>query len=337
MSWFTDLFGGSSSSGVGGGSDPDLTNPFNYSDAPAGGGFGNSYTDPGSIFGDNMSGFGGSPQQHSDNASGTPGFGNSSFDFGDTFGFMPSSMTDSSPSPSLITQPNNLGGVANFTTGMDMPAGSQSSAISGGAAYPSGDGVSPKVDMQGPQTNKPADSILDMLGLGTGNSGLDGKLFGAGVSGLGLAANLAMSGGMGDAQGKLNSLAGQQNAQGQQLQSYLANGTLPPGAQQWVNQQTEAQKAAIRAKHAQTGTTGSSMEVQELNQVEQAATAQMFTLASKLLETGITQTNSSGQLYNYLMQQENQDNKEVSDAISNFVSSLAGGGSRGQSITLKAQ
>lgn len=334
MSWLSDIFGGGGSSGG-----ASATDPFNYGDMTSGGGFGNTTTDPSSLF----SGFGNLPplQQHDQNPTSTPGnFDN--FDFGDSFGFMPSSFTQpESNTPSLIMQPNNLGGAAampQFNTGMDLGQQSQSSALSGGNAPPGGGadttfggGAAPPA-----AASKPSDSILDLLGLGTGNGGLDNKLFGAGVSGLGLAANLMMGSGTGNAQKKLNEIAGGQNAQGQQLQSYLANGTLPPGAQQWVDQQTAAQKAAIRAKHSSNGTQGSSMEVQELNQVDQAATAQMFTIASQLLNTGISETGASGTLYNYLMQQENQDSKEMSDALQNFVSSLAGGGSRGQSITLKA-
>lgn len=167
-------------------------------------------------------------------------------------------------------------------------------------------------------------SILASLGLGNVT---DGEALKGLVAGGGLAYNLIEGSPSSSAEKSLKSIAGQQSAQGQQLESYITNGTLPPGAQQWVDSQTAAQKAAIRGKYAQLGMTGSTAETQELNGVDQQASAQMFTLASDLLNTGVNETNASGTLYNYLMNAENADQKDVTSAIQNFVSSLGGGGS----------
>lgn len=123
----------------------------------------------------------------------------------------------------------------------------------------------------------------------------------------------------------VQSMAQNANAQGTQLESYLANGTLPPGAQQYVDQQTAAQKASIMSKYAQMGMTGSTAEAQELANVASQAQAQMFQLASTLYQNGVSQTGASSQLYQTLMNAQNQDNTDIGNAISNFVSSLGGG------------
>lgn len=285
------------------------------------------------------------PSQNSENPGGTP----LGLDFSNTFGFTPSSFTSpSAPSgstfnqPGITQQPNSLGGTAAPTLpGLNTGQAPQSTTTqsAGSGTLPGGStgpnvGVYPAAPAQ-TSGGSSADSILGLLGLGTGSSGIDNKLLGAGVSGAGLLTDLLSGSPSASAEKQLKNIAGQQNSQGQQLESYLANGTLPPGAQQWVNQQTQAQKAAIRAQYAASGESGSTMEAQALNQVDAAATSQMFTIASQLLNTGISETNASGTLYNYLMQAQNADAKDVSAAIQNFVGSLGGGGSGGQSINLK--
>jgi hypothetical protein len=205
--------------------------------------------------------------------------------------------------------------------------GSSTSAISGDLSYTAG-GPSPTgstgAGASTPGTQSPATkSIMQTLGLD--KTSPVGALAGAG----GLAYNLISGSPSTSAEKQIKNIAGAQSAQGQQLEGYLANGTLPPGAQQWVDNQTQAQSAAIRAKYANLGLSGSSAETQELNQVQANATSQIFTIASQLLDTGINETNASGQLYNYLMQAQNSDAKDVSSAIQNFVASLGGGGSAG--------
>lgn len=201
-------------------------------------------------------------------------------------------------------------------------ATSSTSAYSGSGTNPdsimagSGGGGGAAAGGSSPATK----SIMESLGL----SGKD--LLKAGISGGGLLTSLAMGSPTSGAEKQLKSMASSQGAQGQQLQSYIANGTLPPGAQQWVDNQSAAQSASIRAKYANLGMSGSTAEMQELNQVQANAASQMFQIASELLNTGITETNASGTLYNYLMQAEDANQKDVSSAIQNFVASLSGGG-----------
>lgn len=173
--------------------------------------------------------------------------------------------------------------------------------------------------------------ITSALGLGGASTGdlLKGAL-GAG----GLAYSVANNSGGNPALKQIEQQAGQAGAQGQQLEGYLANGTLPPGAQQYVDAQTASQKAAIRSRYAANGMSGSTAETQELNNVDTQATAQMFQIASQLYNTGVTQTGASSQLYDILMNAQNTSNEQIGSAISNFVSALGGGG-EGKGTTIK--
>ena len=237
--------------------------------------------------------------------------------------------------PGISTTPYNLGGVAapsdvtSFLNGSTSTSSTPFSALNPtGENQGQGPTASLGASISGQQQSSgSSNDILQALGLGTGNQGLDKTLLTAGVSGGGLLANLLMGGGSTSAEKSLKNIAGAQSAQGQQLENYLATGTLPPGAQQWVNDQTQANQAAIRAQFAQQGLTGSSMEQEALANAQNQATETMFQIASSLLNSGISETNASGTLYNYLMQAQNQDQQQVSSAIQNFVSSLAGGGS----------
>lgn len=275
-----------------------------------------------------------------------------SFDFTNSFGFNPISTPTAPAASTGIYQPNTLGGVAapDFSTGQSSPFSLATSATSDPLAQlftqgtPANQQVGPTnfAATSTPGATPPApaagggtdNSLLSLLGIGTGTSKLDQQLLGGGVAGAGLLYNLLSGSPSVSAEKSLKNIAGQQSAQAQTLESYLNNGTLPPGAQQWVNQQTAAQQAAIRAKYAQLGMSGSTAETQELNNVQAQATAQMFTITSQLLQTGVQESGASANLYQALMNAQNQDAQQVSSAIQNFVSALGGGGSPG-TVSLK--
>jgi hypothetical protein len=124
----------------------------------------------------------------------------------------------------------------------------------------------------------------------------------------------------------LTSEANQLAGQGQQLQSYLNTGTLPPGAQNSLNQAAQQAEAAIRSQYAARGMSGSSAEAQDLANVAQTTAAQGQQLAMQLLQQGVTETNLSSELYTQLMQQQMQQDQQLSGAITNFATAAAGGG-----------
>jgi hypothetical protein len=123
---------------------------------------------------------------------------------------------------------------------------------------------------------------------------------------------------------QLQDIAGQELGQGQQLQSYLQNGTLPPGVQQGINQSTNAAKAAIRSRYASMGQSGSSAEQQELSAVDAQAQAQGAQIAMGLLNTGINETGMSAGLYEEMLKNTLSSDQELGKAFGSFASSLSG-------------
>ena len=114
------------------------------------------------------------------------------------------------------------------------------------------------------------------------------------------------------------------NTQGTQLASYLQSGTLPPGVQNSINQAAEAAKAQIRSKYASMGGGDTSAMMQDLANVDQMAATQGTQIATNLLQTGISETGLSAQLYQSLLQAATAQNAALSSSIGNFASALAG-------------
>jgi hypothetical protein len=126
-------------------------------------------------------------------------------------------------------------------------------------------------------------------------------------------------------QGALSAEAGQLATQGNQLSSYLATGTLPPGVQQSLNSAAESAKAAIRSRYAQMGGDTSAMQ-QDLANVDQVTATQGATIATQLLSEGVSETGLSEQIYSQLLNLSLQQNSALSGSIGNFATALAGGG-----------
>jgi hypothetical protein len=162
-------------------------------------------------------------------------------------------------------------------------------------------------------------NVADTLGV------KPGSLLGAGVSGLGLVKDLATGNSAGNIKGynELSSQAGALAGQGAQLLSYETNGTLPAGAQANVDQAVAAAQAAIRSKYASMGISGSSAEIQELNQVKQNAVAQQFQIANQLATQGLSQTNTSAEIYKQLLASNQKQAEATSAAVGNLASALA--------------
>jgi len=144
------------------------------------------------------------------------------------------------------------------------------------------------------------------------------------VAGAGLITDLAGNQTL-PGQNEIGELAGGLQTQGQELSSYIKNGTLPPGAQAGIDQATKAAQAAIRSKYAADGMSGSSAEVQDLNNVTEQAQAQQFQEASTLLQEGLDATSISGQLYAEMMNFDQQQSAQTGAAISSLAGALSGG------------
>jgi hypothetical protein len=145
------------------------------------------------------------------------------------------------------------------------------------------------------------------------------------VAGLGLSAATSLGSGLPSQSGLTSTLQGHAAslaANGQQLQSYLQTGQLPPGVQNSITSATKSAQASIRSQYAARGMTGSSAEAQDLANVQQQAASQGADIATKLLQTGITESQLSDQIYGELLKTSIAQDGQLQSAVGNFASSL---------------
>ena len=153
-----------------------------------------------------------------------------------------------------------------------------------------------------------------------------------------------------NAQNQANQIAQQQQQaaqptlqQGQLLTSYLTTGTLPAPIQAQLDQATAAAKAsAIANAGAQGLSTDPSTNTalsQQLANIDQQALAnkgtlegqlqtagtQMITQANQMIAMGLSATEMSAQLQEYLIGVDNQLSQQTGQAITNFAAALGGG------------
>ena len=148
------------------------------------------------------------------------------------------------------------------------------------------------------------------------------------LAGAGLAGNLLMGQQQPKFQKQLSAEAQNMQAQGQQLASYLASGNLPPGVQAQLNSAHEAAMASVRSQHANRGTSGSSMEAQDLQRINEAVVSQGASIATQLLQAGISEQQMAVGIYNNLMNASLAQDQRMSQAISGFTNALAYGAAR---------
>lgn len=156
---------------------------------------------------------------------------------------------------------------------------------------------------------------LDVLG--------DNATTALGVAGLGLDFLMGQKQPAGEAQISQAAQTAQQQAG--QLEGYLATGQLPPGIQSSINAAIANSEATIRSQYASRGMTGSSAEAQDLANAQTSGAGQAAQIAEQLYSQGVQESQISSQLYGEIMNQSVAEDKDLSDAIGNFSSSLAGG------------
>jgi hypothetical protein len=82
----------------------------------------------------------------------------------------------------------------------------------------------------------------------------------------------------------------------------------------------------MRSQFASQGLTGSQQEQQALAQIDLQAQTQSFSIADKLLQQGIDETQLSSGIYENLLKINQQQTKDTGSAIANFASSINGFG-----------
>lgn len=154
-----------------------------------------------------------------------------------------------------------------------------------------------------------------------GGSGLLGPLVSAGGIGLDLLKGTTPL-------KNQNALAGeaqQLQTQGQQLESYLQTGNLPPGVSQALKSAADSAKAQIRSQYAAMGGDTSAMQ-QDLANVDQVTATQGAQIATNLLNQGVSETGLSEQIYGQLLNLTLSQNNALGSAVGNLATAIAGGG-----------
>ncbi len=186
----------------------------------------------------------------------------------------------------------------------------------------------PNIGGGGPATASPSSSSIDKF-MDKPGIGSFGKMLAANaaplIAGGGLLANVVQGNKPVKGESQVNAAAAADTAAGAQNQSYLQNGTLPPGAQASIHQAAQSQKAAIKSRFAQMGNSGSSAEQQELAAVDQWAQGQGSQLALQLLNSGISQSQMGAALYSDISKNALAQDQSLASSIGAFASSFSGG------------
>jgi hypothetical protein len=161
--------------------------------------------------------------------------------------------------------------------------------------------------------------VLGSLGIS------NGQLLGGGIAAAGLGYNLLQKNSIPE-ESNISNLSNQLQTQSAQLQSYVNNGTLPPGVSTVLTQVQKSMTDQIKAKYAQLGMSGSSAETQDLNNAALQVQSQGATEALNLMNQGVSLTQLSGQLMTTLLNSNTQQNQQTAQSIGNLASALAGGG-----------
>ena len=157
------------------------------------------------------------------------------------------------------------------------------------------------------------------------------KLLGLGATGVGLISSMSGQnknvGNVGANENALNNLATQTGQTGAQLQSYLANGTLPPGLMQAVDTATQSAIQNIKAKYAANGMgVNSTPEAQDIAKIQANVPATIATIGQQLLQSGTADLQiSQGTLQNLLTANTSLNN-QTNQAIANLARALSGTG-----------
>jgi hypothetical protein len=143
------------------------------------------------------------------------------------------------------------------------------------------------------------------------------------LSALGLAANMMKGQQQPKYSADLARQAAELNARGAQLEGYLKSGTLPPGIGAALSGAHDSAAASIRSRYANMGMSGSSAEMQDLNNLAQTTVSQGADIANKLLATGVSQQQFASGLYQNLMANAMKQDEQMSNAISGFTNAMA--------------
>jgi hypothetical protein len=108
------------------------------------------------------------------------------------------------------------------------------------------------------------------------------------------------------------------------LMDPLTKGTaLPGGAQAGLDAAAASMTASIKSRHASSGTSGSSMEAQELAQVPRMIQQQQLAEAQTLYSQGLTTMGMADQATQQIMQNTLQQDAALTGALARMAASMA--------------
>jgi hypothetical protein len=138
-------------------------------------------------------------------------------------------------------------------------------------------------------------------------------------------ANLIKGPGTVPQKGNIESIAGSEMTQGNQLVGDLASGQLPPGEADAINQQLQAQIANIQQKYAQMGLSGSTMEQQDIANAQQQAVAQTAAQANQATQTGLQLLGAADSAYGQLGKSQVALDNQLSQSLADMMEAFGGG------------
>lgn len=240
-----------------------------------------------------------------------------------------SSAADLSPTAGDTPSPIVSPATANAT---DL-AESQASGIASGAAPASATPAAGDTSTLGSIGNY-LKSNAGVLGLGA--AGLGANLAAPMLAKLGLAGSIPNQGTLTNIAGQAGSAAGNANAYASTLEAPLTTGVLPAGAQAQVTQALNDSITAIKARYANLGLSGSTMEQSAISEAQSQSQQMAFTIAQQMAQTGLQAGSQAaadlgleGTIYQNLTQDQISQDTALQNAIASFTGAVGGGIGRG--------
>lgn len=204
---------------------------------------------------------------------------------------------------------------------MAAPAGATGGVSGGGNVDFTGGGDFGGTGIITPQT---PNSTGGLSGMGSNILGFFEKNPGALIAGGLLGANMLMGDKPLPAEASIQQAAGEAQSHANVLQAYQTSGTLPPGLQSLVDQQTSSAEAELRSSFAKSGLSGSTMEAEQLGQLKRAKAGQIAALADNLAKQGIQWAGLSAQEMGQLLTAQQAQDTAFTQSLGLFAGGLSG-------------
>jgi len=117
--------------------------------------------------------------------------------------------------------------------------------------------------------------------------------------------------------------------QGNQLLGTGLNGPLPPAAQAQLGTAAEAEKAGVRSSYAKMGLSGSTMEAQAMQSVDEQKMAAGWKMTQTLVQDGLAMAGMGMNDFLEIAKLNASEDQSFMKALGSFSGALAGAGKNG--------